>query len=51
MERTALETIQILGLDLEFALIVLVLAGAGLANLAKVVVRRIMGRRSWETPV
>ena len=35
MERTWLETIQLLGLDLQVASILLMLAGAGLVSLAK----------------
>ena len=39
MERTWLETIQLLGLDLQVASILLMLAGAGLVSLAKAAVR------------
>jgi hypothetical protein len=35
MERTWLETVQLLGLDLQVAAILLMLAGAGLVSLAK----------------
>lgn len=38
MERTWLETIQLLGLDLQVASILLMLAGAGLVSLAKAAV-------------
>lgn len=44
MERTWLETIQLLGLDLQVASILLMLAGAGLLNLAKAVIHG-LGRR------
>jgi len=44
MERTWLETIQLLGLDLQVAWILLMLAGAGLANLATAGARRLGGR-------
>jgi hypothetical protein len=40
MERTWLETIQLLGLDLEVGLIVLMLVGIGLADLYKSAVHR-----------
>ena len=39
MERTWLETIQLLGLDLQVASILLMLAGAGVVSLAKAAVR------------
>ena len=39
MERTWLETIQLLGLDLQVASILLMLAGAGLVSLAKAAFR------------
>lgn len=39
MERTWLETIQLLGLDLELAVILLMLAGARLAKMARTVLR------------
>jgi hypothetical protein len=44
MERTWLETIQLLGLDLQVASILLMLAGAGLVSLAKAAVQS-LGRR------
>jgi len=44
MERTVLETIQLLGLDLEVAFIGLMLAGAGLVNMVKAVARRFRRR-------
>jgi hypothetical protein len=40
MERTWLETIQLLGLDLQVAATLLALAVAGLVNLAKAASRR-----------
>jgi len=45
MERTWLETIQLLGLDLEVGLIVLMLVGIGLADLYKSAVHRFGHRR------
>ena len=49
MERTWLETIQLLGLDLQVAAILLMLAGAGIVRLAKAAIhglaRRFRGRR------
>ena len=44
MERTWLETIQLLGLDVEVGLILLMLAGIGLTNLFKTAVHG-LGRR------
>ena len=44
MERTWLETIQLLGLDLQVASILLMLACAGLVNLAKAAIHG-LGRR------
>jgi len=44
MERTLLETVRLLGLDLELALILLMLAGAGLVNMARGAARY-LGRR------
>ncbi|MCU0971985.1 MAG: hypothetical protein MUF57_09425 [Gammaproteobacteria bacterium] len=44
MERTWLETIQLLGLDLQVAWILLMLAGAGLVSLATAAVQRLSGR-------
>ena len=44
MERTWLETIQLLGLDLQVAVILFMLAGAGLVNLAQVVIRGLRQR-------
>jgi len=53
MERTWLETIQLLGLDLELAAILLMLAVAGLMNVARTAVlslRRRTGRRLRSAP-
>lgn len=53
MERTWLETIQLLGLDLQVASILLMLAGAGLVSLAKAAVHRLslrIGRRRRAAP-
>ena len=44
MERTWLETIQLLGLDLQVASILLMLAGAGLVSLAKAAVHGLRQR-------
>jgi hypothetical protein len=44
MERTWLETIQLLGLDLQVAWVLLMLAGAGLMNLAAATAQRLGGR-------
>jgi len=44
MERTWLETIQLLGLDFQVGLILLMLLGVGLTDLAKAVVHG-LGRR------
>jgi hypothetical protein len=40
MDRTWLETIQLLGLDVELAVIVMMLVGIGLADLARAALRR-----------
>lgn len=52
MERTWLETIQLLGLDLEVALIVLMLACAWCVDLAKAALRKLRrpSRRPGATP-
>jgi len=44
MERTWLETIQLLGLDLEVAAILLMLAGAGLTRLVQAALRGLRRR-------
>jgi len=51
MERTWLETVQLLGLDMEVALILLMMAGLGLQSLAREAVRRLgwRMRRSQRT--
>lgn len=47
MERTWLETIQLLGLDLQLGLVLAALAVAGVFNLAKALIHRLgrQGRR------
>lgn len=50
MERTWLETIQLLGLDLQVLIILLLLAGAGLLNLTKSLGRRLGQRRLHAVP-
>jgi hypothetical protein len=40
MDRTWLDTIQLLGLDVELVVIALMLVGIGLTDLAKVALRR-----------
>lgn len=49
MERTWLEAIQLVGLDLQVAVILLWLAGAGLLRLVKALGRR-LGRRPRIAP-
>ena len=53
MERTWLETVQLLGLDIELALILLMLVGIGLASLSKSAVhglgQRLRRRRAAPT--
>jgi len=41
MERTWLDTIQLLGLDVELLVVVLMLVGIGLTDLAKVAQRKL----------
>ena len=43
MERTWLETIQLLGLDVQLGLVLAALAAAGAVNLAKAAVHRLAG--------
>jgi hypothetical protein len=47
MERTWLETIQLLGLDLQVGVVLAALAVAGIVNLAKPLIHRLgqLGRR------
>ena len=53
MERTWLETIQLLGLDMEIGLILLMMLGIGLADLSKSAFHRLgqrFGRRRRTAP-
>jgi hypothetical protein len=53
MERTWLETVQLLGLDLQIAAILLMLLVSGLTDLVKTTVRRLgqrLGRRRRTAP-